>query len=298
MTPRTARRSNWLDLAQVQLSSAENEKLDRELRNAKHIQIQLQSALEAERINHHRARRESRAIQSILEDTNIELKALKEENSRLREENRLLQSERQGQEEVYNSRSRAPSLSLHPMEPDNQSTLITSPLSLAKTLQFDDAGDNVAKVEQVAEAASAATTARGGEPAEPRLDVCGVGVRVSETAPFRIAGCAVGGPAHRGGDIRPGDLLLAVDGVPTRGLSPTSVRRRIAGPPGTYVSLQLARAGHAAAGEDSSAVYTVTLQRTPSRSWRPPSGDAAAALRPAVTPTRDFDSVYGELLRR
>ena len=112
MTPRTARRSNWLDLAQVQLSSAENEKLDRELRNAKHIQIQLQSALEAERINHHRARRESRAIQSILEDTNIELKALKEENSRLREENRLLQSERQGQEEVYNSRSRAPSLSL------------------------------------------------------------------------------------------------------------------------------------------------------------------------------------------
>ena len=260
--------------------------------------MQLQSALEAERINHLRSRRENRAIQAVLEETCMQLQALRDENARLREENRgLLAERREALAGIDAPLTRAPSLPLHPFEPDDQSLLITASIARGKpgTPEAEDPADCTARgdSEQPPAAAADADADAAHSAAAPAgllaVEACGVGLRISETPPLRIAGCAVGGPAHRGGDIRPGDLLLAVDGVPTRGMSPTLVRRRIAGPAGTRVALQLARAagaGRAAGPGDSGdpdPVYVVTLVRTPSRVWRPPCmGDSGlAAARPS-----------------
>lgn len=51
-----------------------------------------------------------------------------------------------------------------------------------------------------------------------------------------------GTPAWRAG-LRPADRIVAVDGVPTRGLGLAEVVRRIRGPQGTAVTLTLVRAG-------------------------------------------------------
>jgi hypothetical protein len=317
----------------VQRSSAETERLDRELRDARHIHIQLQSALEAERIHHLRARRENRAIQTVLEEAYVELQALKAENSRLRESNRALLFERK---EIFGlDRNIPPPLPspalptpppcaptpavaavptapiLHPFEPDGDdlSTLLT-PTTLRRTAAAagapptppDGTDERRRSSTPPAPPADAASRSDSGGPAEPSWpsprpapappapaadaplapadprggagDACGVGVRVTEAAPYRIAGCAVGGPAHRSGELRPGDHLLAVDAQSTRGMTPTAVRRRLAGPPGSVVRLQLARAAPAGGGEERRTVFEVALERAPSRAWRPPSADA------------------------
>ncbi len=50
-------------------------------------------------------------------------------------------------------------------------------------------------------------------------------------------------PAHAAG-LRAGDVILAVDGRPVRGLTLTQIVQRVRGKPGTVVRLQLARRGH------------------------------------------------------
>ena len=73
-------------------------------------------------------------------------------------------------------------------------------------------------------------------------DTCGVGLRLTETAPFRVKNCAPNGPAHKTGEIRADDVLLSVDGVSIAGRSFADVRKMILGPMGTVVEMQFLRA--------------------------------------------------------
>jgi hypothetical protein len=341
---RTSRRSHWLDLADVQRSSAETERLNRELRDAHILHVQLQSALETERIHHICTRRESRAIQTVLEEAYIELQGLKAENAHLRESNSALLAKgchgKSGLDRPSSPVSPSPPASppsppsrrqrrasaptelpspaplLHPFEPngDDLSTILTPtrrksaaaalppppatkdhlPTTAPAPPHADSLGPRVDPARAAGPAwASPQPSTKGtpalapsapAGPADPRTgdEACGVGLRVTEAAPYRVAGCAVGGPAHRGGAIRPGDHLLAVDGQATRGMTPTAVRRRLVGPSGSVVRLQLARTAPAggagaAGGEERCAVFEVALVRVPLRAWRP--ADAAPGQR-------------------
>jgi carboxyl-terminal processing protease len=57
---------------------------------------------------------------------------------------------------------------------------------------------------------------------------------------LRVVSAADGTPAERAG-IRPGDVIVAVDGAPVAGLSNEEVARRMHGAPGTVVAVGLAR---------------------------------------------------------
>ncbi len=81
---------------------------------------------------------------------------------------------------------------------------------------------------------SALSSAAGG-------DVCGVGLRITDAAPYRVRGCLAGGPAHRTGEIRPGDVLLSVDGAEVAGRSIAEVRRLIVGRAGSRVEMRFQR---------------------------------------------------------
>ncbi len=72
-------------------------------------------------------------------------------------------------------------------------------------------------------------------------DTAGVGLRITDVAPYRVRGCLAGGPAHRTGEIRPGDVLLSVDGVEVGGRAIGEVRRLIVGRSGSRVEMKFQR---------------------------------------------------------
>lgn len=80
----------------------------------------------------------------------------------------------------------------------------------------------------------------------------GVGMVLSgRDGPVTVAEVNEGGPAARGG-VLAGDQILAVDGTPTAGMKLDEVVRRIRGPAGSAVVLQLQRGGQA---------FSLTLRR-------------------------------------
>lgn len=73
----------------------------------------------------------------------------------------------------------------------------------------------------------------------------GVGIEIEETeAGIVVRSVFDGSPAQRAG-IRSGDILIAVDGVPTEELDLGAVVERVRGPEGTAVTLTFRRAGAA-----------------------------------------------------
>ncbi len=74
-------------------------------------------------------------------------------------------------------------------------------------------------------------------------DYVGIGVEVEiEGGSIRVQALSQGGAAERGG-IRPGDVIIAVDGAPVTGLLANGIGKRIRGAPGTAVDLELSRPG-------------------------------------------------------
>ena len=72
-------------------------------------------------------------------------------------------------------------------------------------------------------------------------DEVGVGMRITETWPFRVVSLVTGGSAMASGMIREGDVLLAVDGVKVKHMSFGSLRARLLGKLRTKVTLSLSR---------------------------------------------------------
>jgi hypothetical protein len=70
---------------------------------------------------------------------------------------------------------------------------------------------------------------------------CGVGLRITETPPYRVRECVPGGPARQSGCIRPHDTLLAVDGVPVSCRPIHEVRAMISGNMGSTVQMRFMR---------------------------------------------------------
>jgi len=82
----------------------------------------------------------------------------------------------------------------------------------------------------------------------------GIGMSLFPNGDLKFAGEVFeGGPAHDAA-IRPGDQILAIDGVASTGLSIQDLAARIRGPEGTEVTLQMRRG---AEGEG----YTVIVPR-------------------------------------
>lgn len=99
------------------------------------------------------------------------------------------------------------------------------------------------------------------EAATPRVEVVGIGVRLSsgpEGYPL-VRQVLPGGPAARAG-VWSGALVVGVDGQPTRGRTLDEVAARIRGPAGTAVRLELERA------DGSRVSLTLTRQAV---SWEP-----------------------------
>ncbi|GIL56948.1 hypothetical protein Vafri_12225 [Volvox africanus] len=83
-----------------------------------------------------------------------------------------------------------------------------------------------------------------------KSSVTGVGLEVTFSEDSGVAGSllrvvtpAEGGPADRAG-VRPGDVILAVDGKPTTGISLYEASDLLQGPPGTSVTLQVRSNGN------------------------------------------------------
>jgi hypothetical protein len=99
----------------------------------------------------------------------------------------------------------------------------------------------------------------------------GIGVAIEQAPDGRLVITQVlpGSPAANAG-LAPGDVILGVDGVAVTTIPLPEVPRRIAGPPGTRVALELRRAGHQPT--------RVTLVRA---ALTPPSPPPAAVAAPA-----------------
>ena len=127
-------------------------------------------------------------------------------------------------------------------------------------------------------------------------ELCGVGLRITESAPFRVRECVAGAPTYESGRIRAGDTLVSVDGAPISHRPIYEVRAMISGRPGTMVHLRFRRmksqpmiGGHAAtqhaersdnAADDSHVVFDVSLIRR-----RAPAA-ASAASTVSITASR------------
>ena len=68
--------------------------------------------------------------------------------------------------------------------------------------------------------------------------LCGVGIRISDSQPYRVRELLEGGSAIQNGSIRVGDILLAVDGVEVSNLRLQEVRSMIFGDAGTLVHIR------------------------------------------------------------
>jgi hypothetical protein len=71
--------------------------------------------------------------------------------------------------------------------------------------------------------------------------VCGVGLRITDSRPFRVLQCILGSPAYNSGKIRTGDILLSVDGVSVSEKSIVEVSELIKGRPGSTVKMTFTR---------------------------------------------------------
>ncbi len=99
----------------------------------------------------------------------------------------------------------------------------------------------------VAFVSAAACQARAPEPAatidEARREITGIGIRpVLAPGGFAIGQLLPGGPAVEAG-LRPGDLIVAVDGEPTRRWTLERAAERLRSAAGTHVRLDVERDG-------------------------------------------------------
>ena len=305
------RSKNWLDQADIERNSASLEKLERDLRACRHIQLELQNSLEEERSKTRLARRENKATQAALEETCIELQRVKDDNQRLLEENvrlhKLLMARQENPSppqprptkiaETSTARRETPPPqhnarqppAVHPMEPVD---VIISPKPLARRSSLDsmvprsspqqEAAKRGPELRATPEAARRSPEQLASKPASPLRSVhfdegalappspavgaepCGVGLRITEVPPFRVSGCVVAGPAHRSGRVRPGDVLVAVDGATVSGRAFADVRRMILGPAGSEVTVLFSRAR---GGGEAAASFQVSLVRAPDAGW-------------------------------
>ena len=99
---------------------------------------------------------------------------------------------------------------------------------------------------------------------QPQPDKAGI-VRIVVLAPFE------GTPAYRAG-IRPGDIILSVDGKSTDGLDSAAVATMLKGPKGTHVAVAMGREG-----KDAPLVFDLVRDEIPRYSV-----DIAFLLRPGV----------------
>jgi carboxyl-terminal processing protease len=99
---------------------------------------------------------------------------------------------------------------------------------------------------------------------QPQPDKAGV-IHVVVLAPFE------GTPAYKAG-IRPGDMIMSVDGKPADGLDSTAVATMLKGPKGTHVSVVMAREG-----KDAPLTFDLVRDEIPRYSV-----DLAFMLKPGV----------------
>ena len=70
---------------------------------------------------------------------------------------------------------------------------------------------------------------------------CGVGLRITDTPPFRVRELVTGGSAMKCGRIRIGDTLISVDGVEVSSCPISKVRSFISGSAGSLVRMKFRR---------------------------------------------------------
>ena len=120
-------------------------------------------------------------------------------------------------------------------------------------------------------------------------DVVGVGVELDYGAGgrdgprgdgLRVVSPAEGGPAARAG-VLPGDVLLAIDGVPTRDMELNEAAVRLRGAVGEPVELLLRSGGGSAAQQAEERTLTVARERI---ELRPVYAEACAAVPASAAP--------------
>ncbi|MBI4462571.1 MAG: S41 family peptidase [Acidobacteria bacterium] len=99
----------------------------------------------------------------------------------------------------------------------------------------------------------------------------------------------VGSPAYRAG-LRPGDVIVQVDDMPTQGLTTAEVADRLKGPKGTVVRVKVLREGH-----DEPLDFVITRDEIPRTSV-----EYVFELRPGVAyvKLRDFNETTQEELQK
>jgi hypothetical protein len=118
---------------------------------------------------------------------------------------------------------------------------ITAPLPIEEL--FKIAGSAVQAAPQVPMAAASAMRHRHWSPeTKARPPVGGIGVMLAPGAPPTVSAVQPATPAAEAG-IQPGDVIAAVEGRPTAGLSMTQTMNLVRGTPGTTVRITLRRAG-------------------------------------------------------
>ena len=100
----------------------------------------------------------------------------------------------------------------------------------------------------------------------------GIGAYVDTEGPLPVIVAPIEGSPAEAAGIRPGDVILRINGEPTEGLSIDEVVNRIKGPKGTQVTLQLRHVGEEATVEVTITRAAVTV---PSVSWRMLPGKVA-----------------------
>jgi len=118
---------------------------------------------------------------------------------------------------------------------------ITAPLPIAEL--FKIAGSAVQAAPQTPMATPSATQLRRWTPqGETRPAAGGIGVTLAPGAPPTVSAVEPGTPAADAG-VQPGDVIAAVDGRPTAGLSMMETMNLVRGAPGATVRITLSRAG-------------------------------------------------------
>ena len=89
-------------------------------------------------------------------------------------------------------------------------------------------------------------------------DECGVGLRLTEAAPFRVKDCQPGGAAQKSGEIRPGDVLISINSMQVTGMTFADVRKQLVGKVGSQIEMQFVRSRG-----DERRIFSVWMTRTP-----------------------------------
>ena len=106
-----------------------------------------------------------------------------------------------------------------------------------------------------------------------KMEGVGIMVRRNKAGQFVVATMMPGSPASIGGNVQPDDVILAVGGVETDGMSPQQLADAVLGPRGSRVTFTLRRAGDIGADVDVESgqavlpdrVYCVELVREEER---------------------------------